>query len=113
MEYDKCSAAKDALRAEGERAGLEHRRRLAQVEEAEVKLDGDIRAFEAARGAQQTQLDEDKKKVREHAEVRKGLRLHWFFSFFLSVCCLFSFLFNPKKSPPFSSPRDYGATKPI
>ena len=81
VEYDKCSAAKDALRTEGERAGLEHRRRLAQVEEAELKLDGDIRAFEAARGEQQTQLDEDKRKVREHAEVRG--------------CCVgFSFLFR-------------------
>jgi hypothetical protein len=42
------------------------------VEEAELRLDGDIRAFEAARAEQQAQLDEDKRKVREHAEVWGG-----------------------------------------
>jgi IS1 family transposase len=68
-EYDKCVATKDALRAEGELAGQDLHRRSALVKETELRLDGDIRAFESARGEQQAQLDEHKCKVREQAEA--------------------------------------------
>ena len=63
VEYERSVVAAEALRAEEHRMGMEHMTRLEALQQAEEKLDADIREFEANRAEQQRRLDEQRARL--------------------------------------------------